>query len=1142
MSREYPTPAVPSLSTSDDGWEIVNDRNENEDTYVSEAVLDNSFFNTNGYLGVRHRTEFSTANLRSVVNVAGTYHCDPLWHAIGSQNLPKSDEVGAMACTVDLNVFIDGEQCSLADMKMRRLSMRDGVYRCECIVTGCDGLFSMRLSYRRFTSLVDLSTWCADVRFDSFLDERDEGSRGTAVSIQLLCEYQIDITRWELAGPLPAAASSDGSRLDFAVESRSSDASLACQSVFVCTVERREGPQRQPTATTLPCSLVLHDEKIENKCMPVSSPSGSDVENSSGAPLQHSSPDYHLSRSGSIRSSKGPTRLGFERGSTVEFRASDDILSITATLVSRHSSKSGEPRQTSSSSSWAVEETEPAPQQLEKLLALQRARFDSFWATFAFDASLQDEIPPQRMRNVLRWNAYILFCSGQGARHGLSVSALSSAGPGMRINMQTYLFHGMFYVFSAPEVAKDLLLHLYGMLPHARLHARNMAIPTGALYPHITISGAENCGGYFLNHSPRFHINGDIAHVITLYLDAAGPDLPAELAVKLLEVLLETARAWVHIGEWQEGNTVFRIDDATGPDEYNGLVENCFYTHLSAKQHLSKAVAVLQQLMAVYTEEVSDLLSSRRLQMDEAEVKAMKDVADAIVLHRDDRRGVYFSHAHFDALTEWPTPETIRYPLYLNYHPLVIYRHKVCSMPAVLLGMLLHQDLFEESDIRRNLEYYEPFCTHDAMESVAVIASAQFRANGDCGGEAAHLVEALAQLDLENVLYAADEGLHLASASAVWFTVAFGIGGLRVVNSTIHLTPVLPVGWECVSFTVQWRGSILLVTIRPEVTEYELKKGDNFRFVHYDHTRIHLQTGFGKCAPRTKVQIDRGVQEQLTTYFDGVIFSVEAIVTNFREISFEAWRTVLDKYFENVEAREGRAIAPFTYAEYINLMVYQEESSQMSYIGLQNVLRARNIDLPAGSKADAEIVESRLGLANAKVEEMCEMISRRPLVLANGILSLLKDLQKLGIRVALVTYTRSMNDVLTKLPQLQKLFTTKIDGIEARLKQMRGRPHADLYVKAAKKMHLTTERCVVFATNMDKGYRTEDLQKFHVFFDVVRAQASYHSDPTTPLSSTTEQNLISILDSGFPSSTAKCEDLILARQRRKDKTSAFAFA
>ena len=1134
ISREYPTPLCPSLTTSDDGWEVVNDRVVETDVYVSDTVLDNSFFSTNGYLGVRHRTEFSTANLRSLVNVAGSYHCEPVWHAVGSQKLPQTDEVGATACTVDLNVFIDDEQCSLADMKTRRLSMRDGVYRCECIVTGCDGLFSMRLSYRRFTSLVDLNTWCADVRFDSFDDQRDEGARGTPVRIQLTCEFLIEVGKWEVVTEevaIAGGAKSTKNQLDFTLESRTSDVRLRSESVFLCSVEREkagtssESSEDIPPVEHLPCTLEVREDTMATPgTVPVSSPSGSDIENA--AQNLNASGEYAMRRHGSIRISKsGPTRIGFERGSTFEYRSSERVKSITATLVSRHA-KVGEAIE-----AVRVNGKDHAPIQLEQLLKLQRACFDAFWANFALDAALQDETPPMRMRNVLRYNAYLLFCSGQGAAHGLTVSALSCAGHGMQTNMQTYLYHGIFYVFAAPDVAKNLLLHLHTMLPQAKTHARNMSIPAGALYPHTTISGAENCGGYFLSHSPRFHINGDVAYVIFLYLDAVV-DVPAELAIKLLEVVLETGRAWCHIGEWHEGNSVFRIDDVTGPDEYNGLVENSFYTHLTAKQHLTRAVSTLRQLQARFPDEVADLLSPKRLAMDEAEIRAMKDAAEAIVLHRDDRRGVYFEHQHFDSLSVWPS-ENIRYPLYLNYHPLVIYRHKVCAVPAVLLGLLLHQDLFEASDIRRNLEYYEPYCTHDALESVAIIASAQFRAHGDCGGEAAHLVEALAQLDLENVLYTADEGLHLSAASAVWFTIAFGVGGLRVVNSTIHLSPVLPVGWESVAFSVQWRGSILLVTIRPEVTEYELKQGESFRFVHYDHTRIHLQTGFDrKCPPRTKVQFDRGVQEQLTTYFDGVIFTLESIVTNLRDISFEAWRQVLDNYFEQVEQREGRQIAPFTYAEYINLMVYQEEQSQMSYIGLQNVLLARSIDLPVGSKADAEIVESRLGLANAKVEEMSEMLSRAQLVLANGVTELLHDLQRLGLRVALVTYTRSMNDVLAKLPQLQKLYTTKIDGVEARVKQMRGRPHADLYVKAAKKMHLAADRCVVFATNMERGYKRDDLEKFHVFFDVVRPnELRTSSNPATPAG--LPQNIITIPDNGFPPSTAHCEDLILARHRSR---------
>ena len=69
----------------------------------------------------------------------------------------------------------------------------------------------------------------------------------------------------------------------------------------------------------------------------------------------------------------------------------------------------------------------------------------------------------------------------------------------------------------------------------------------------------------------------------------------------------------------------------------------------------------------------------------------------------------------------------------LHYHPLVIYRHKICQLPAVLLGMLLVPEPFERNELRRNLKYYEQLCAFDVPEALAIVAAIRYKAYGDFG-------------------------------------------------------------------------------------------------------------------------------------------------------------------------------------------------------------------------------------------------------------------------------------------------------------------------------------------------------------------------------------------------------------------------
>ena len=51
------------------------------------------------------------------------------------------------------------------------------------------------------------------------------------------------------------------------------------------------------------------------------------------------------------------------------------------------------------------------------------------------------------------------------------------------------------------------------------------------------------------------------------------------------------------------------------------------------------------------------------------------------------------------------------YPLLLNYHPMVIYRHQVCKQADVVLALLLLSEQFTQEDKKRDFDYYETVTT-----------------------------------------------------------------------------------------------------------------------------------------------------------------------------------------------------------------------------------------------------------------------------------------------------------------------------------------------------------------------------------------------------------------------------------------------
>ena len=160
-------------------------------------------------------------------------------------------------------------------------------------------------------------------------------------------------------------------------------------------------------------------------------------------------------------------------------------------------------------------------------------------------------------------------------------------------------------IYTEPEVAKKLLDYRYGTLDQARERARILGHMKGALYPWRTINGAE-ASTYYPLGTAQYHINADIAYALSLYLQVSGD--VEYLKEKGAEILIETARVWADVGSFAEcKNGRYCICDVTGPDEYNVLVDNNFYTNLMARENLRDAVGAVNYL----NENAPEVLSRR---------------------------------------------------------------------------------------------------------------------------------------------------------------------------------------------------------------------------------------------------------------------------------------------------------------------------------------------------------------------------------------------------------------------------------------------------------------------------------------------------------------------------------------------------
>lgn len=459
----------------------------------------------------------------------------------------------------------------------------------------------------------------------------------------------------------------------------------------------------------------------------------------------------------------------------------------------------------------------------DALCAQQADYLADFWRHADVEIAGDDAL-----QQGIRFNQFHLLQSvGRDGRTNIAAKGVTGEGYEGHYFWDTEIYIFPFFLYSKPDVARKLLEYRYAGLPQARERARQMSHMQGALYPWRTIAGSE-CSAYFPAGTAQYHINADIAYSIKAYYEVTDDiDYMAEAGT---EIVLETARIWIALGSVdREGR--FCINEVTGPDEYTALVNNNYYTNAMAQMHLRFAADCVDQLRSDRPDDFTRVAAATSLQ--DGEVAAWRQAADTMHLPYDAALGIHAQDDSFLSKKPWDfagTPPE-NYPLLLNYHPLVIYRHQVCKQADVVLALMLLSDQFTLDDKRRDFDYYEAVTTHDSSLSSCIFSI--IAAEVGYADKAYDYFLETARLDLDDTHGNTHYGVHTAAMAGTWLGVAYGFAGMRVVGGALQFAPTLPVQWQHYQFQIQLRGNFLRVRVSPQEVVYTLESGAGLVFTHH---------------------------------------------------------------------------------------------------------------------------------------------------------------------------------------------------------------------------------------------------------------------------------------------------------------------
>lgn len=660
------------------------------------------------------------------------------------------------------------------------------------------------------------------------------------------------------------------------------------------------------------------------------------------------------------------------------------------------------------------------------------AALETFWrdADFAVDADPE-------IQRALRFNLFhLLQSTGRDAASGTAAKGLTGEGYEGHCFWDTEVFVLPVMVFTAPAIARAMLMYRHRTLDAARANARELNHPVGALYPWRTIAGGE-CSAHYPSGSAAYHINADVAYAIGLYLDATD-DIGFMLDAGA-EMLFETARIWPQAGHFDPlRGGAFGIHAVTGPDEYTALIDNNFYTNRMAQRHLQRAVAVWERLGRTHPAERAALAA--RLRLDEDEIALWRRAATAMQLRIDERLGIYAQDDTFLHKPRWNfaanggatrgrAAQDGARALLLDHHPLTLYRYQVCKQADVVMALVLAGDGLDAGVKRRSFDYYEAITTHDSTLSPAIhgVLACEL---GLHESSRAFFHDAL-RVDLDDLHGNTDHGVHMAAMAGSWLGLTWGFACLRVVDGELRFAPTLPAGWRGYRFGMVWRGCRLGVSVSADGVEYRLHDGEPLRIRHHGRTldlRAEACQRVALEAPATTSQTTAS-SATFPRACRALIFDLDGVLTDTAHVHYRAWKRLADELgiaFDEIVNRRMKGV---------------------DRMGSLEIL----LEAAPRVYGDAE----KQALAERKNAYYREAIADfGPDDLFPGAGELLRAAKVAGLRLGLASASRNAPALLRSLG-IGELFDTIADPAQAQPK-----PHPDLFLAAAAALDVDPGDCI----------------------------------------------------------------------------------
>ncbi|MDR2727635.1 MAG: trehalose-phosphatase [Chitinispirillales bacterium] len=187
-----------------------------------------------------------------------------------------------------------------------------------------------------------------------------------------------------------------------------------------------------------------------------------------------------------------------------------------------------------------------------------------------------------------------------------------------------------------------------------------------------------------------------------------------------------------------------------------------------------------------------------------------------------------------------------------------------------------------------------------------------------------------------------------------------------------------------------------------------------------------------------------------------VVLDLDGVLTSTAKLHAAAWKKVFDFFLQRYSRQTGTPFIPLDeardYREFID--------GRPRYEGVERFLESRGIALPYGTPDDPPDMESICGLGNLKNSVFLSLLRGLKAAVYDDSLQMVKLWKRAGFRLGVVSASKNAREVL-KSVDLQKFFDVIVDGNDALLNGLKGKPRPDTFLFAAKLLGAQAEESVV---------------------------------------------------------------------------------